>query len=223
MAFADGNILLRNTNTGKLERIFQGYSGIYAMAFSRDGKVLASVDSVFPANTINVWNVDTGDLRATVSCSHWVNDLVFSSDGGLLLSCSEDGMIRVWDPFTGTLRRQLKAEAVIRRLSLSSDGSRIETDRGNLRLSCLRTSHGPSHGKVAFVATFVGCGRIVFGRKKLVLSRSGVEFGRGIKFAVGGCIGLGNARGDVLVVRKPESAFTKEDLACFERFLTGIK
>lgn len=65
-----------------------------SIAFSQDGKILASGDS---HGTIVLWDVETGEKLITLNAHlDKVNSLVFSEDGTMLVSGSEDGTIKVW-------------------------------------------------------------------------------------------------------------------------------
>jgi len=70
---------------------------VFALAFSRDGKILASSEA-YDAKNIRLWDVATGkEIGRLTEHTGFVNDLVFSPDGGKLFSSSADQTIRVWD------------------------------------------------------------------------------------------------------------------------------
>jgi WD40 repeat protein len=72
---------------------------VLSIAFSPDGKVLASAGS---DNTIRLWDVATGQLIGQPLTGHtnWVNSVAFSPDGKILASGSADATIRLWDTST---------------------------------------------------------------------------------------------------------------------------
>jgi len=77
-------------------RTFEGHtSGVTSVAFSPDGKLLASGSY---DGTIKLWEVATGSLVRTLYGHTWVvNSVAFSPDGRLLASSSADATIKLWD------------------------------------------------------------------------------------------------------------------------------
>ncbi|WP_193943576.1 trypsin-like peptidase domain-containing protein [Sphaerospermopsis aphanizomenoides] len=83
---------LVNTLTGHSELV-------YSVAFSPDGKTLASGSG---DNTIKLWDVATGKSIATLTGhSNSVISVAFSPDGKTLASGSLDNTIKLWDVATG--------------------------------------------------------------------------------------------------------------------------
>jgi WD40 repeat protein len=70
--------------------------GITSLAFSPDGKLLASA-SGYRTDEIRLWNVATGELAGSLPGHRaWVSALHFSADGRRLYSGSADQTIRIW-------------------------------------------------------------------------------------------------------------------------------
>ena len=102
-ADADGTVRLWNTATGHAIGIpfpadTGSEPGVNGVAFSSDGKLLASADG-----TVRVWNAATGRLVSSPlpGTLYGVNGVAFSPVGELLATADADGTVRLWNPATG--------------------------------------------------------------------------------------------------------------------------
>jgi WD domain, G-beta repeat len=81
-------------------------SDVCSVAFSPDGKVLASASL---DRTIKLWDVSTAKLRASIRGQNGqVKSVAFSPDGTLFASGATDTTIKLWDVSTGELRVTLR-------------------------------------------------------------------------------------------------------------------
>ncbi len=95
-----GQVELWDVESGRPLGALKGHGkGVTSVAFSRDGKLLASGSS---DNTIRIWDVaGKRELRTLAGHTSNVESIDFSPDGGLLASASDDGATFLWDANTG--------------------------------------------------------------------------------------------------------------------------
>lgn len=109
----------------RLRDTLQGNTGyVFALAFSPDGKTLASGST---ESTIQLWDVASG--KKTVALQGHANRIytvAFSPDGKTLASGSADSTIRLWELATGKTTATLKGHAgALSSLSFSADGKTL--------------------------------------------------------------------------------------------------
>ena len=129
---ADGTRLAVNTNIGIW--LYDTYAGAEVvliperdaevMALSSDGSTLASISGGFD-NTIELWDVDSGQLKAILE-GNQITSVAFSPDGATLASGSWDNTIRLWDVDSEQLKAILKGHMErINSVSFSPDGATL--------------------------------------------------------------------------------------------------
>ena len=97
---AIGQVVLWDVATGREIGALKGHGkGVTQVAFSRDGRLLASSST---DNTIRIWDVATQrELRTLTGHTSNIDSLDFSPDWRLLASASDDGGTFLWDANTG--------------------------------------------------------------------------------------------------------------------------
>lgn len=90
----------------ELNQLMDYPGGIYSIAFSPDGKLLAGGSE---DNAIRFWDVVAGrPLRTLAGHTGRVQCVAFSSDGRVLASCSQDQTVRLWSVDSGKQLCQLQ-------------------------------------------------------------------------------------------------------------------
>jgi WD40 repeat protein/DNA-binding SARP family transcriptional activator len=148
----DGSVELVDVSTGARRPMDRRAPGnVVALAFSRDGRLLATGSD---DGTVEVWDVATATLRDTFrGHAGEARGLLFGRDGSTLVSGSSDGSVIVWDvdggrrlarPFAfspraasgaGVLAAGASAATAV---AASSDGARFVTPRAPGRVTVWR-------------------------------------------------------------------------------------
>lgn len=118
------SVLILDTETGALIRSLPIPNHVGDLAFSPDGKFLATASD---DHKIRLWRTDTFELVATLTGhAHYVNGAAFSSDGGVIVSGSHDKKVGIWDAATGRLLTMLTGhEAEVLRVAVNPAGTLI--------------------------------------------------------------------------------------------------
>merc|ERR1712096_266100 len=160
----DGTIKLWDAATGQelQQSPLSGHSDIvFSVTYSPDGTTLASASfsvlakQALKANfhdpndptkvttslsNIQLWDVDSGSLRETLS-GHTapIKSVAYSPDGTTLASASDDGSIKLWDTVTGQelLQSPLSGHSdIVFSVTYSPDGTTLASasDDGSIKL-----------------------------------------------------------------------------------------
>ena len=142
-----GKLKLWDAKTGKLKRdLGEHYSAVRSVAFSRDGKTLASIGSHPPSWTsgVRLWDPQTGAVKSVVPTARGMLELVaFSPDGKLMATSTfvreaDPGnpgslpgrpccRLMVWNARTGDRLFEHRIPALVTSLSFSADGKTLAT------------------------------------------------------------------------------------------------
>ncbi len=143
-----GNIILRSLAGEKTRVLSAGPTAVQAVAFSDEGRLLASGTV---AGSVQLWDVVSGRRRMTLSRhKQGVTSVDFSPDGKLLLTASRDRDARLWDTRTGKETALLRWHfGPVAGASFSPDGRWIVTagpGTAGLGFAANPTAHTYLHG-----------------------------------------------------------------------------
>jgi WD40 repeat protein/tRNA A-37 threonylcarbamoyl transferase component Bud32 len=146
---------LWDASTGKVRILGAGLGEVRALAFSPDGKFLASGGHAGRV-TVRIWAMPAGELRQEIKAQTGaITGLAWATDGKTLASWGDDAVVRLLDPAAGVPVRLLSGHAGgVNRAAWSPDSHVLATlSGGDLRLwnadsgQCLHTlpAAAPDH------------------------------------------------------------------------------
>jgi WD40 repeat protein len=110
--------------TGGKMRVLKGHKrNVHALAFSPDGKLLASAGV---ETAVRLWDVEAGTCQATLSGhTRAINALAFSPDGARLATAANDQTVRLWSVATGKTEFVLGHPNHVFTVAWSPDGRKV--------------------------------------------------------------------------------------------------
>ncbi len=125
----DGTISLWDTETQNVSVLARAYMPwVYSIAFSPNGKILASSDEV----AVRLWDIVTSSDVVTVE-GHTASVLsvAYSPDGTTLASGSGDNTVKFWDIATETNIATLEDAGGVNSIAYSPDGTTLASGSGD--------------------------------------------------------------------------------------------
>lgn len=147
LGYEQRDILIWNVETGELAKVLRSHAGIDGIAFSPDGKVLATSGRNHNgwAAQVKLWDAATWNLKQVLDCeaTQSIGPLAYSFEGGIL-ACLLGSRIRLWDVRTDPAKRvsDVSSKYGLESLQFSKDGKLLATRRRVYRHELLRETIG---------------------------------------------------------------------------------
>jgi WD40 repeat protein len=164
--------VLRDIESGQVRQVFDvgwrwqwsplfqsSVNAVRALALSPDGTRLVTVDGI-SEQTIQLWNVETGQPLTTLDRLDGASAVAFSGDG-TKVGASSGGTVRLWDAASGQVIATLPVHTnEVTSFAFSPDGSQVVTAHGDDRAARIwdaasgRLVRTLAHAGGAFSAAF---------------------------------------------------------------------
>jgi WD40 repeat protein len=156
IAGLDGKIVIWDTKTLKRVLSLENGEPVGSLCFSKDGKSLASTDSIWrkinflvpeptlaSANIVKIWDVSSGKvIKQLAGHTDNVAQVQFFEDGNFLASASYDGTVRVWSLASGKETQTIapRGHGGIFAIEISKDGNRVAFGGADFSVHILQVS-----------------------------------------------------------------------------------
>ena len=122
IACNDGVLRMWDLHTQEVRDLWSHTEPIFNLAFSPDGRYLASVGDT----SVHVGDLETFQVHRLDDSSHRTWAVRFSPDNSKLVTGSDDAVINVWDLKTMSLEREIKGHSSqVKGVAISPDGKRL--------------------------------------------------------------------------------------------------
>jgi WD40 repeat protein len=112
--------LFDNRTNQPLHYLYGRSLNVFSLAFSPDGRLLASGGWL---GLLKVWNLETGDVRTFTGLKSKIDSVAFSPDGKVLAAGSQEKVIKLWDVAAGTELHTLTGHTDgVQSIAFSPDG-----------------------------------------------------------------------------------------------------
>lgn len=128
-AFAKHAVDVWEVQTGKKLHTLEGHSwAVWGLAFSRDGRLLASGGG----KTIKIWDVATArEVHTIQGHDDFIEEIAMSPDSSMFASAGRDSAVKIWDLATGRQIHSMSGRAAsVSALAFSSNGRWMATGSG---------------------------------------------------------------------------------------------
>jgi WD40 repeat protein len=132
----DNTVRLWDLTTDKEKDVIKTRGNVRAVAFSRDGRLLAGGGET-RGDGLVIWEAASGKelVRVPEPGGRWTTSVAFSHDGRMLFAGTEEGHVRAWETATGRLRfenpqKLYTGDGGIVAVAVSPDGASLSVGTG---------------------------------------------------------------------------------------------